>query len=66
MRGVQTAYQPNFFAADPYINEDSIFGVRAPLAVPYDQTPGEEVFARFAGIERPFNIVSVNFVLARA
>ena len=64
--GYKRHISQNFDAADPYINEHSIFGMRAPLAVPYDQTPGKEVFARFAGIEHPFNIVSVDFVLARA
>ena len=55
-----------FDAGDPYIDEDSVFGVRAPLVVPYDQTPNEEELARFAGISRPFNITNVDFVLTRA
>jgi protocatechuate 3,4-dioxygenase beta subunit len=51
---------------DPYIDEDAVFGVRGPLAVPYDQQPDEEEKARFANIQRPFNVASVNFVLAPA
>ncbi|NQV58569.1 MAG: hydroxyquinol 1,2-dioxygenase [Alphaproteobacteria bacterium] len=51
---------------DPYIDEDAVFGVRGPLAVPYDQQPGEEELARFAHIQRPFNVASVDFVLAPA
>ena len=55
-----------FDVNDPYIDSDSVFGVRAPLAVPYDQTPSEEELTRFADIERPFNVTKVDFVLARA
>ena len=54
-----------FDVDDPYIDEDSVFGVRAPLALPYDREPSTDELARFADIERPFNIVSVDFVLAR-
>jgi len=53
-----------FDVNDPYIDSDSVFGVRAPLAVPYDQTPSEEELTRFADIPRPFNITNVDFVLA--
>jgi protocatechuate 3,4-dioxygenase beta subunit len=55
-----------FNVDDPYIDEDSVFGVRAPLAVPYDRPPSEAELRRFAGLERPFNVVDVDFVLARA
>lgn len=55
-----------FDVNDPYIDEDAVFGVRAPLAVPYDRQPDEEERARFADIPRPFNVASVDFVLARA
>lgn len=55
-----------FDVNDPYIDEDSVFGVRAPLALTYDQEPSEEELARFADIRQPFNIASVDFVLARA
>lgn len=54
-----------FNADDPYIDEDSVFGVRAPLAVPYDREPTDEELARFPDLERPFNVVDVDFVLAR-
>ena len=53
-----------FDVDDPYIDEDSVFGVRSDLAVPYDQQPSEEELARFADIQRPFNITNVDFVLA--
>lgn len=55
-----------FDVNDPYIDEDAVFGVRAPLAVPYDRQPDEEELTRFADIQRPFNVASVDFVLARA
>jgi len=55
-----------FNVDDPYIDEDSVFGVRAPLAVPYDREPDAAELKRFADLERPYNIVDVDFVLARA
>ena len=55
-----------FNVDDPYIDEDSVFGVRAPLAVPYDREPSEGELQRFADVERPFNVVEADFVLARA
>ena len=55
-----------FDVNDPYIDSDSVFGVRTPLAVPYDRQPSEEELARFADIQRPFNVANVDFVLARA
>lgn len=51
---------------DPYIDEDSVFGVRADLAVPFDGEPTEAELERFPNIERPFNVVNMDFVLARA
>lgn len=51
---------------DPYIDEDSVFGVRADLAVPFDGAPTEAELERFPNIERPFNVVNMDFVLARA
>jgi len=54
-----------FNVDDPYIDEDSVFGVRAPLAVRYDREPSEEELARFPALEQPFNVVGVDFVLAR-
>ena len=54
-----------FNVADPYIDEDSVFGVRAALAVPFDGEPSAAELDRFAHVERPFNVVSVDFVLAR-
>ena len=49
---------------DPYIDEDSVFGVRSDLAVPYDQEPSDEELSRFPNIQQPFNITNVDFVLA--
>ncbi len=49
---------------DPYIDEDAVFGVRSDLAVPYDQQPSEDELSRFHGIQQPFNITHVDFVLA--
>jgi protocatechuate 3,4-dioxygenase beta subunit len=53
-----------FDEADPYIDEDSVFGVRAPLAVPFDREPSEEDLAAFPHIKRPFNVVEMDFVIA--
>ena len=55
-----------FNVDDPYIDEDSVFGVRAPLAVPYDKEPSEEELKRFAEFQGPFNVANIDFVLARA
>lgn len=54
-----------FNVDDPYIDEDSVFGVRAPLAVPYDREPTAAELRHFPELERPFNVVDVDFVLAR-
>lgn len=51
---------------DPYIDQDAVFGVRADLAVPFDREPTAAELERFPGIERPFNVVTMDFVLARA
>ena len=55
-----------FNEADPYIDDDAVFGVRADLAVPFDTEPTAAELARFPNIQRPFNVVSMDFVLARA
>jgi protocatechuate 3,4-dioxygenase beta subunit len=55
-----------FNEADAYIDEDAVFGVRADLAVPFDGEPTAEELARFPNIERPFNVVNMDFVLARS
>ncbi len=54
-----------FDVNDPYIDEDSVFGVRADLAVPFDGEPSEAVLERFPHIQRPFNVVNMDFVLAK-
>lgn len=55
-----------FNETDAYIDQDAVFGVRADLAVPFDKEPTAEELARFPNIERPFNVVNMDFVLARA
>jgi hydroxyquinol 1,2-dioxygenase len=55
-----------FNEADPYIDDDAVFGVRADLAIPFDTQPTAAELARFPNIQRPFNVVSMDFVLARA
>ena len=55
-----------FNETDAYIDQDAVFGVRADLAVPFDKEPTVEELARFPNIERPFNVVNMDFVLARA
>jgi hydroxyquinol 1,2-dioxygenase len=53
-----------FNEADPYIDEDAVFGVRSDLAVPFDREPSEAELQRFPNIKRPFNVVTMDFVLA--
>ena len=55
-----------FDVDDPYIDADSVFGVRGPLAVSFKREPSAAELDRFAHVERPFNVVDVDFVLARA
>jgi hydroxyquinol 1,2-dioxygenase len=55
-----------FNEADPYIDQDAVFGVRRELAVPFDRKPTKEQLERFPHIERPFHVVNMDFVLARA
>lgn len=55
-----------FNKADPYIDEDSVFGVRAPLAVDFDAMPTDEDIARFPHVAQPFNVVEMDFTLAKA
>ncbi len=54
-----------FNERDPYIDDDAVFGVRADLAVPFDRAPTAEELARFPGVAQPFNVVNMDFVLAR-
>jgi protocatechuate 3,4-dioxygenase beta subunit len=51
---------------DPYIDEDSVFGVRAPLVVSWKKTPSNEDVKAHPEIEQPFNVIDADFVLARA
>lgn len=55
-----------FNEADPYIDEDAVFGVRGPLAVSYDGKPSDAEIERFSHIKGPFNVVNMDFVLAPA
>lgn len=52
--------------ADPYIDEDAVFGVRGDLAVSYDGEPKPEDYDQFPDIKRPFNVITMDFVLAPA
>lgn len=51
---------------DPYIDEDSVFGVRAPLVTKWDRQPTNDEAARHPDVEQPFNVVNMDFVLAEA
>lgn len=53
-----------FNEADPYIDQDSVFGVRADLAVPFDRVPSNEEVTRHPNVAQPFNVVNMDFVLA--
>ena len=53
-----------FDTTDPYLESDAVFGVRESLAVPFDRTPTDAELSRHPDIERPFNMVDVDFVLA--
>ena len=64
--GYQRHISEVFDVADRYIDQDSVFGVRAPLSVPFDREPTEQELARFAHVERPFHMVDKDFVLAKA
>ncbi len=55
-----------FNAADEFIEEDAVFGVRAPLAVPFDRDPTAEERARFAHVAEPFHMVDFDIVLQSA
>ena len=56
----------NFNENAPYIDEDAVFGVRGDLVTNYDGEPAGEDLQRYTHIERPFNAVNMDFVLARA
>jgi protocatechuate 3,4-dioxygenase beta subunit len=53
-----------FNAADPYVDKDAVFGVRADLVKSFDNAPTEEDLANFPDIQRPFNVVNMDWVLA--
>ena len=53
-----------FNEKDPYIDEDAVFGVRSDLVVSFDEQPSDSDYERFKHVERPFNVVSMDFVLA--
>jgi hydroxyquinol 1,2-dioxygenase len=55
-----------FNEADPYIDEDAVFGVRSDLAIAFDREPTAEEEARFPKIRKPYNVIDMDFVLARA
>ena len=55
-----------FNAADDYIEEDAVFGVRGPLAVPFDRDPTADESTRFAHVAEPFHMVDFDIVLQPA
>jgi catechol 1,2-dioxygenase len=55
-----------FNVDDAYIDQDAVFGVRAPLAVSWRKQPSNEDVKQHPDIEQPFNVVEADFVLARA
>ncbi len=52
-----------FNTADPYIEEDAVFGVRSSLAVPFDREPTAEEGDRLGHVDRPFHMVDFDFRL---
>ena len=52
-----------FDAADAYIEEDAVFGVRSSLAVAFDREPTADELGRLGHVERPFHMVDFNFRL---
>lgn len=54
-----------FNEADPYIDEDAVFGVRSDLAVSFNRPPTDEEVSRFPKIAKPFNVIDMDFVLAQ-
>lgn len=55
-----------FDAADPHIDEDAVFGVRADLVVSFDQHATADDQQRYAHVKGPFSIVDMDWVLAPA
>ncbi len=53
-----------FNESDPYIDDDAVFGVRSDLAVSFEEQPSQSDLELFKHVERPFNVVNMNFVLA--
>lgn len=54
-----------FDSNDPYIDQDSVFGVREGLDVPYDHKPDQEVLDTFSDIEGTYNSAQFDFTLPR-
>ena len=52
-----------FNSADPYIEEDAVFGVRSSLAVLFDREPNAEERGRHSHVETPFHMVDFDFRL---
>lgn len=53
-----------FNESDPYIDQDSVFGVRSELVSEFDRTPTNEEVARHPDVDQPFNLIHMDFVLA--
>ena len=52
-----------FDAADAFIEEDAVFGVRSSLAVGFDREPTADELGRLGHVERPFHMVDFDFRL---
>jgi len=52
-----------FNLADPYIEEDAVFGVRSSLTVPFDREPTAAERDRLGHVEPPFHMVDFDFRL---
>lgn len=53
-----------FDESDPYIDDDSVFGVREALVVSFDTEPTEVEIDMHSDIKYPFSVVKMDFVLA--
>lgn len=45
------------------VDEDTTFGVRNSLAIPFNREPSEEEKSRYNDVEEPFTMVDFDFVL---
>ena len=53
-----------FDEADPHVDSDTVFGVRAELVKPFDSEPNADKQHRYAHVKKPFQMIDMDFVLA--